>query len=199
MTAHLNTPPGWPSPPQGWQPPAGWRPDPSWPAPPPNWQLWVEDQPSWPRWVEVPDARTRTRTATGARTTSLVAMAGGALIIAGSLLPWVSFDAAGPTIKPGVKIAAAVLGAILVGLSFAVRVAPRPGRTVAGVFAAILSGLAFLAYDGFMLLGNHGIPSTDDVGDPTTITFHPNIGIIVMVIGSILVFQGVIRALKASR
>jgi len=37
----FNSPPGWPTPPQGWMPPPGWKPDPSWPDPPAGWQLWI--------------------------------------------------------------------------------------------------------------------------------------------------------------
>lgn len=54
----FNSPPGWPTPPDGWNPPADWTPDPSWPAPPPGWKLWLEeadDQPSAPVAPPTPD------------------------------------------------------------------------------------------------------------------------------------------------
>lgn len=54
----FNSPPGWPTPPDGWNPPADWTPDPSWPAPPPGWKLWLEeadDHPSAPVAPPTPD------------------------------------------------------------------------------------------------------------------------------------------------
>lgn len=41
MQYRFNTPPGWPTAPEGWMPPPGWQPDPAWPAPPPNWEFWL--------------------------------------------------------------------------------------------------------------------------------------------------------------
>ncbi|GAX58659.1 ATPase [Streptomyces olivochromogenes] len=42
----FNSPPGWPTPPEGWTPPPGWKPDPAWPTPPPGWHLFVSDDES---------------------------------------------------------------------------------------------------------------------------------------------------------
>jgi len=181
MTAQFNAPPGWPAPPPGWQVPPGWRPDPSWPAPPPGWAFWVDD---------------RRRVPAGHAVT--VAMVGGAAVAVGSFLPWVSFDTAGLTIKPGVRIASAVIGVVLVALALTVRMANRPGRTVAGVFAVLLSALAALAYNGFIAIGEHGLPA-GKFGGTGLITFHPNAGIIVMAAGSLVVFVATIRALKTRR
>jgi hypothetical protein len=181
VTAQFNAPPGWPSPPPGWQVPPGWRPDPSWPAPPQGWPFWVEDRPQ----------------ARGTVAAS-VAMAGGVAVLVGSFLPWVSFDSAGLSIKPAARIASAVVGAILVGLALRVRTSTRP-RSAAGIIAVILSGLACLAYNGFILIGEHGIPTQDDLGDSANLAFHPNIGIIVMAVGSLVIFVATITAMKARR
>ncbi|GLY27044.1 hypothetical protein [Kineosporia sp. NBRC 101731] len=44
MGRQFNSPPGWPTPPDGWVPPRRWQPDPQWPTPPFGWQYFVEDQ-----------------------------------------------------------------------------------------------------------------------------------------------------------
>jgi hypothetical protein len=201
MTVVFNPPPGWPSPPPGWQVPAGWRPDPSWPAPPPGWPFWVDDQ---------PQARRRMAAGTGAAgpmaagtvaspVALSVAMAGGLAVAAGALLPWVTFDSAGLDIKPAARIGAAIVGALLFALALRVRLSNRPGRSVAGIFAVIISALASFAYSGFILIGQHGIPSEDDLGNPVTIVFHPNIGIVLMAAGSWVFFVAMIAAARARR
>jgi hypothetical protein len=186
MTAVFNPPPGWPSPPPGWQVPAGWRPDPSWPAPPPGWPFWVDDRP-------------QTRGTAGSPVALSVAMAGGLAIAAGALLPWVTFESAGLDIKPAARIGAAVVGAILFALALRVRLSTRPGRSVAGIFAVIISALTSFAFTGFILIGANGIPSQDDLGNPVNIVFHPNIGIILMAAGSWVFFIAAIAAARARR
>ena len=189
MTVVFNPPPGWPSPPPGWQVPAGWRPDPSWPAPPPGWPFWVDDR---------PQAR-GTAASSKASTGLVVAMAGALAVAAGSLLPWVTFESAGLDIKPAARIGSAIVGAILFALALRVRLSNRPGRSVAGIFAVIISALASFAYSGFILIGQHGIPTQDDLGNPVNIVFHPNIGIIAMAVGSWVVFVAMIAVARARR
>ena len=166
-TTRFNPPPGWPPPPAGWVAPPGWQPDPSWPAPPAGWQLWVEDRPA-----ISPKAQD-----------SLLAMAGGTAVVLGSLMPWISFNSAGAEVNPGPKTASVVLGLVVVALGFALRAAPRPGRLVAGIATLGLSSLAGLLYVGFILAGINGVPQQDPFGDITTVTFSPNIGIILAVAG----------------
>jgi hypothetical protein len=166
-TTRFNPPPGWPPAPAGWVAPPGWQPDPSWPEPPPGWQLWVEDRPA-----ISPKAQD-----------SLLAMAGGTAVVLGSLMPWVAFNSVGTEVKPGAKAASVVLGLVVVALGFALRAAPLPGRLVAGIATLCLSSLAGLLYVGFILVGIHGVPEQDPFGDITTVTFSPNIGIILAVAG----------------
>jgi hypothetical protein len=166
-TTRFNPPPGWPPPPAGWVAPPGWQPDPLWPAPPAGWQLWVEDRPAMS-----PKAQD-----------SLLAMAGGTAVVLGSLMPWISFNSAGAEVNPGPKTASVVLGLVVVALGFALRAAPRPGRLVAGIATLGLSSLAGLLYVGFILAGINGVPQQDPFGDITTVTFSPNIGIILAVAG----------------
>lgn len=177
-TRRFNPPPGWPPAPAGWVAPPGWQPDPSWPAPPPGWQLWVEDRPG-----ISPKAQD-----------SLLAMAGGTAVVLGSLMPWISFSSVDVNVKPGAKAASVVLGLVVVALGFALRAAPQPGRLVAGIATLGLSSLAGLLYVGFTLLGLHGVPEPDPFGDMTTVTFSPNIGIILAVAGCGAAFVAAIRS-----
>ena len=110
-------------------------------------------------------------------------MAGGTAIVLGSLMPWISFNSAGAEVKPGAKAASVVLGLVVVALGFALRAAPRPGRLAAGIATLGLSSLAGLLYVGFILAGINGVPQQDPFGDITTVTYSPNIGIILAVAG----------------
>ncbi len=177
-TMRFNPPPGWPPAPAGWVAPPGWQPDPSWPEPPPGWRLWVEDRPA-----ISPKAQD-----------SLLAMAGGTAVVLGSLMPWISFNSTGADVKPGAKAASVVLGLVVVALGFALRAAPPPGRLVAGIATLGLSSLAGLLYAGFILVGINGVPEQDPFGDMTTVTFSPNIGIILAVAGCGAAFVAAIRS-----
>ena len=114
---------------------------------------------------------------------SLLAMAGGTAVVLGSLMPWISFDSAGAEVKPGAKAASVVLGLIIVALGFALRAAPLPGRLVAGIATVCISSLAGLLYVGFILGGLGGVPEPDPFGAIATVTFAPNIGIILAAAG----------------
>jgi hypothetical protein len=172
----FNPPPGWPPAPAGWMAPPGWQPDPSWPAPPPGWPLWVAD-----RSAISPKVKN-----------SLLAMAGGTAVFLGSLLPWISFDSAGVTIRPGAKAVSVVLGLVLMALGFALRIAPRPVRLVAGIAALCLSSLGGLLYVIFIVAGLHGVPGPDQLGDITTVRWAPNIGIILAAVGCSAAFLAAI-------
>ena len=178
-TTRFNPPPGWPPAPAGWVAPPGWQPDPSWPAPPPGWHLWVEDRP-----VISPRAQD-----------ALLAMAGGTAVVLGSLMPWISFNDAGADVNPAAKTASVVLGLVVVALGFALRAAPLPGRLVAGIATLGLSCLAGLLYVGFILAGINGVPEPGAFGDMTaTVTYSPNIGIILAAAGCGAAFIAAIRS-----
>lgn len=177
-TTRFNPPPGWPAAPAGWVAPPGWQPDPSWPEPPPGWHLWVEDRPA----------------ISAKAQDCLLAVAGGTAVVLGSLMPWISFNSAGADVKPGAKAASVVLGLVVVALGFALRAAPQPGRVVAGIATLGLSSLAGLLYAGFILAGINAVPEQDPFGDITTVTFSPNIGIILAVAGCGTAFVAAIRS-----
>lgn len=163
----FNPPPGWPPVPAGWVAPPGWQPDPSWPEPPLGWPLWVADRPA----ISLKAKE------------SLLAMAGGAAVFLGSLLPWISVDSADVTYTPGAKGSSVLLGLVLLALGFALRVAPRTGRLVAGIAALCLSSVAGLLYVIFIVAGLHGVPWQDPFGDIATVRWTPNIGIILAAAG----------------
>ena len=121
-------------------------------------------------------------------------MAGGAAVVLGSLMPWVSFDNAGVAVKPGAKAASVVLGLVVVALGFALRAAPQPGRLLAGIATLGLSSLAGLLYAGFILIGINGVPEQDPFGDITTVKFAPAIGIILAAAGCGAAFVAAIRS-----
>jgi hypothetical protein len=166
-TTRFNPPPGWPPAPAGWVAPPGWQPDPSWPEPPPGWQLWVEDRPA-----ISPKAQD-----------SLLAMTGGTAVALGSLMPWISFNTVGAEVNPGARTLSVTLGLVVAALGFALRAAPQPGRLVAGITTLCLSSLAGLLYVAYILAGINGVPVPDSLGDITTVTYSPNIGIILAVAG----------------
>jgi len=114
---------------------------------------------------------------------SLLAMAGGTAVVVGSLMPWISFNSAGAEVKPGAKAASAVLGMIIVALGLALPAAHLSGRLVAGIATLCLSSLAGLLYVSFILGGLGGVPEPDLFGDISTVTFGPNIGIILAAAG----------------
>lgn len=174
----FNPPPGWPPAPAGWVAPPGWQPDPSWPEPPPGWQLWVADRPA-----ISPKAQD-----------SLLSMAGGIAVVLGALMPWISFNNGDVEVNPGAKGASVILGLVVVALGFALRTAPLPGRLVAGIATLGLSSLAGLLYVAFIAIGINGVPEQDPFGDISTVTFSPNIGIILAVAGCGAAFVAAIRS-----
>ncbi len=121
-------------------------------------------------------------------------MAGGIAVVLGSLMPWVSFNSAGVEVKPGARAVSVVLGLVVVALGFALRAAPLPGRLVAGIATLGLSSLAGLLYVGFILVGINGVPDLYPFGAMTTVTFLPNIGIILAVAGCGTAFVAAIRS-----
>ena len=121
-------------------------------------------------------------------------MAGGTAVVLGSLLPWISFTSAGAEANPGANAASVVLGLVVVALGFALRAAPRPGRRAAGIATLGLSSLAGLLYVVFILAGINGVPQQDPFGDITTVTFTPNIGIILATAGCGVAFVAAIKS-----
>jgi hypothetical protein len=126
----------------------------------------------------------------------LLAMAGGIGIVLGALMPWVSFNSADVQVKPGAKAASVVLGLVVMGLGFALRAAPRPGRLAAGIAALCLSSLAGLLYAAFILIGINGVPEQDPLGEISAVKFSPGIGIILAAAGCGAAYVAAIRSFQ---
>ena len=125
---------------------------------------------------------------------SWVAVAGGAAIAAGSLMPFVTVTSPGATMSPAQKGASVFFGLIVVALGFTLRVPPRAGRVIAGIAILGLCALAILGYIGFIALGISGMPQQDALGDPFTVTFTPAIGIFLAIAGSAVAAIAAIRS-----
>lgn len=127
------------------------------------------------------------------------AIAGGGAITLGSLLPFVSFHAAGVVVNSSTKPVATVFGLIVVGVGFALGMAPRGGRIAAGIAAVTLAFLAGLFEVLFIIAGIAGVPVQDDFGDTVTVTYSPNIGIILSLIGCVAAIAGGIMSFQRRR
>ena len=125
---------------------------------------------------------------------SRVAVAGGAAISAGSLLPFVTVTSPRATMSAARKGASVLFGLIMVALGFTLRVPPRLGRVIAGIAILGLCGLAVLGYGGFNALGISGMPQQDAPGDPFTVTFTPATGIFLAIAGSAVAGIAAIRS-----
>ena len=120
-------------------------------------------------------------------------MAGGTAVVLGSLMPWISFNSAGVDVNPG-RRPRLWSSAWSWWHSDSRCAAPLPGRLVAGIATLGLSSLAGLLYAGFILAGINAVPEQDPFGDITTVTFSPNIGIILAVAGCGTAFVAAIRS-----
>ena len=125
---------------------------------------------------------------------SWVAVAGGAAIAAGSLMPFVTVTSPGVTMSPAQKGASVLFGLIVVALGFTLRVPPRAGRVITGIVILGLCALAVLGYIGFIALGISGMPQQDAQGYSFTVTFTPAIGIFLAIVGSAVAAIAAIRS-----
>lgn len=183
----FNPPPGWPRPPAGWTPPPDWQPDPSWPAPPPGWRLWVED-------AQVTGAADSTGAAW--------LMGGGAAVFVGAFLPWIS----GATsylyqVNGGAKSSTAFLGVVFIGGGAAIRYFSAPGRSrrpavrALAISLLVLVSFGILGYGGFAVAGMVGYQDQSDLLGTVTVTFSPNIGLVMVFLGCLAVGWGAIKSL----
>jgi len=128
-------------------------------------------------------------------------LGGGAAVVLGSLLPWVSVtssDLAGVTINGGARGTSAVFGLILIGLGAAILSRTGRGAKTQGYAIAllVLSILGVLGYGLFTIAGFAGFNETDELGDTVRVTFSPSVGVIMLILGCVAVAFGAIRALR---
>ena len=158
--------------------PPEWQPDPTQPAPPAGSYLRTED-----RQAISPETQD-----------SWLAMAGGAGVFFGSLMPFVSFTGVDAVVSPGAKTASVTCGLVLVALGFVLRAAPQRARLVAGIAITCLSAVAGLLYMHFILAGITGVPVQDAFGYTTSLKFSPGIGVILAVAGCAAAYVAAIRS-----
>lgn len=188
MPTRFNPPPGWPPAPPGWTPPPGWQPDPSWPAPPAGWPLWVEEA-----------VRPR-----AAKTDAWWIIGGGAAVVIGAVLPFVSSPVYNyVVIRGGARVTSALFGLILAGLGLGLRtvfsseVTASRGRALGmGIPALCLAVLGTLGYVIFTAIGEAGYKQTNGLGFSTTVTFSPSVGLILSILGCIAAVIGAIRVIR---
>jgi hypothetical protein len=185
MGRYFNAPPAWPPPPPGWFPPIGWMPDPSWPPAPSGWRFWLNDH--------------RDALLTANRTAANWAMGGAAAVTLGALLPFITIQdlfAIGD-IRPEARQYSGGFGLLLLFLGVMVRFGP-PQSWLSAILLA-LSGLGFLGYGGFMLIGLEGVQNQDPIfGTTGKLTFSPNIGLVLSIGGAATVALAAIRALRTT-
>jgi hypothetical protein len=184
MPSKFNPPPGWPPAPSGWTPPPGWQPDPSWPDPPPGWNLWIEDNAA--TRIAAGDAQTR-----AARWT----IAGGGAAFLGSLLPFLSSpDPYIYTVNSVPKDSAAFFGVMLAVLGILMLVTANRTRVISGIAALAVAGLEVLTLGGCILAGIVGADESDSLMGTVHVSFSPQIGIFVSILGCAAAGIGAIRS-----
>lgn len=192
----FNPPPGWPPIPPGWTPPAGWRPDPSWPPPPAGWQLWVED---------TGQLAYSTAPASVAERAARRAVGGGAAVALGSFLPFVYQPGVGLLTLVDVHVdlfddhvAARPLpflfGLALVGGALLMRT-PRFQRT-ARAWTFIGAALGGCGYSLFAITGIVGISTDLGFGITAKVTWAPNIGLLMSIVGCVVVGVAAAQVIK---
>jgi len=97
-------------------------------------------------------------------------------------------------VKPGARYASLVVGLALLAFGFALRAAPQPGRLAAGIATLGLSSLAGLLYVGYIVAGVTGVPHQDQFGNTASLTFSPNIGIVLASAGCAAAYVAAIRS-----
>ena len=126
-----------------------------------------------------------------------VVLAGGSAVVLGSLLPFISVSDIGVGVTPPAKAMSMVFGLIVVALGITLRrVAQESARRIAGVATFVVSGLGALGYAGFIAAGMIGWPMQDSFGDSYTVTFSPDIGVLLSVAGCVAASLAAVRLLK---
>lgn len=130
---------------------------------------------------------------------------GGVAVFLGSFLPWISASTSGPVtvqITGGAKAVSAIFGVFLAALGAAIYTRAARGafvRPTAYAFAIpmlVLSALGILGYGVFTIAGFSGVQESDGFGGTSNVTFTPNIGLILLLLGCVAVLVGSIKALR---
>lgn len=128
---------------------------------------------------------------------SAVVLAGGSAVALGSLMPFISVSGIGLGVTPAAKATSVVFGLIVVALGITMRhAAQESARRIASAAALCLCCLGALGYVAFIATGIIGWPVQDSLGNSYTVTFSPDIGILLAVAGCAGGSYAATRALK---
>lgn len=122
------------------------------------------------------------------------AIAGGAAIFLGSLLPFVSFSDPEIGMNPGARAASALFGLLVLGLGIALRSGSRRFLMGSSIAALGLSALGALGYGITIVAGLAGVTEQNPLGFPVKITFSPGIGILLALAGCAAASVAAIRS-----
>lgn len=120
----------------------------------------------------------------------VLAMSGGIAVCLGAVLPFTwhsqaSLDGAplvsGFTIGAGDRVVSFLFGALLAGLAYWTHRSPARRRPIA-TGALVTSGLGFLGYFLYTVIGINGVTANSDLG-PAQVSWYPSIGLLLSVIG----------------
>ena len=128
------------------------------------------------------------------------AIAGGAAVLLGSLLPFVSSSDPAIAVTPAATGASALFGLIMVSLGIALRAVQRRFLRGISLAALCLSALGTLSYAAFIVVGLAGVATEQDpFGDSVRITFSPGIGIFLTLAGCATAAVADIRSIQHCR
>jgi hypothetical protein len=120
------------------------------------------------------------------------AFGGGLAVFIGALLPFITVSALGigvsGPISGGPRFASAIFGLILAGLGAGAQFSSagtgsRSPSRVFAIFLLVLSALGLLGYLGFTLIGLIGTNEDTLFGESVRLTYSPNIGLIMSILG----------------
>jgi hypothetical protein len=112
-------------------------------------------------------------------------------------MPFVSYSGIGLDMSGGSKVMSGLFGLVVIALAIALlRAVQQPARRITGLVTLCLSGLGVLGYAGFIALGIIGFPQQDSLGDSYTVTFSPDIGVLLAVAGCLAASFAAIRSLQ---
>jgi hypothetical protein len=140
-------------------------------------------------------------------------LGGGAAVVLGSVLPWVSATVSDSTLGAGIagltyqinggaRAVSAVFGVILIGLGFAMQSKSargsfvKPGAYGYAVPFIVLTVLGVIGFALFTLAGIVGFTEDDGLGGSYKVTFSPSVGLILLLVGCVVAFIGGIKAIR---
>jgi hypothetical protein len=142
-------------------------------------------------WIE--DTAARDRQIRSARWT----IAGGCAAFLGSLLPFLSHPQPDIyTVSSFPKESATFSGIILAVLGIIMLAKSNRAKLISGILALIIAGLTVLTLVGFIIAEIVGTDENDPVGGPVHVSFSPQIGIVISILGCVAAGIGAIMSFR---